>query len=604
VAQLQNLQSQAALRNLQLQDLGLKMQTYRNLQDPQGAFQQLLAYRSGQGPSNAPMGASGGTVMPATPAAQQPVAGVQVPGAQPGPQPSLAPEQLNPYQADLGLSPAPPSVPRATTPPQTAPQPQAPPQPQGQPTPQPQAQAQPAPQRDIMADVQRQRQLYDRMYMQGHPEVVGPIIDRFMTMDKHLMEQQRGQLDFAIASNNAMAQIADSVMSRPEAERPAAWQQARAVAVARGIPGAQQWPDQYNPQMVGALAAQALDAKTRGEQQIAAWGRANDEFKNWTERFKERREAGELVRTDTTAGPQFTYKYLPPGAPSPYAPGSVGGGLTPPAEEALVRREELRKTGYGTDIYGYRQREPVYPGANVPPSGGGAGAPTVPSTAQPLLGPGGEPIRDIAAIKFRNEEERAAHEQYVKDIGPFPTMVDAMRQVQASVGPVAATNRNAADKSLVRAFVHLSNPLSTRLTGEPTVEQIGSLEQRFGKFWETLSRGGTLGDEQRRQLASQSAELYKAAEETYEKRRGAFLDQYRNNPLVRGEAVAPDVRTPVEAGAYQRPAPSKGPMSQSNFNDLWNVTQTRRAQLGQPPLTREQLKQYLFNGGYDIRGIQ
>src|SRR5215831_7586430 len=171
IGQLQALQSQAALRNLQMQDLGYKLQTYRNLQDPNGPFAQLLAYRSGQNGGAQPMGASGGTMMPATPAAQQPVAGVQVPGAQSGPQPSFDPGQLNPYQADLGvmpsaamqrgldptqlnpyqgdigLSPVPPSVPRATPPPQ--PQPPAPAQPQVPPGPQ---QAQAPPQRDIMQD--------------------------------------------------------------------------------------------------------------------------------------------------------------------------------------------------------------------------------------------------------------------------------------------------------------------------------------------------------------------------------------------------------------------------------------------------------------------
>src|SRR5215471_6177579 len=541
VAQLQNLQSQNALRQLQMGDLAYKMQTYRNLQDPQGAFAQLLAYRSGQNGGAQPLGAQGGTSAPATPAAPPPVASVQTPG--PGAQPSFDPGQLSPYQADLGLAPGPasvPSVPRATPPPQ--PQPPAPAQPQVPPGPQ---QAQAPPQRDIMQDVQRQRQLYDRMYMQGHPEVVGPIIDRFMKMDQHLMEQQKGQLDFALAANNAMAQIADAVMSRPEAERPAAWQQARAVAVARGIPGAQQWPEQYNPQMVGALAAQAMDAKTRGEQQIAAWGRANDAMKNMTDRFAEIRKSGELVRTDTTAGPQFTYKYLPPGAPSPYAPGSVGGGLTPAAEEALVARERLRQTGYGTDIYGYRQKEPVYPGANVPPSGGGAGATTVPSTAQPLTGPGGEPIRDIAAVKFQSEQERALRAENERNFQPFQSVRTAYNQVQASSGAAAAKNRNAADLSLLYGFAHLSNPETARLNSPLTPEQIGTLGQRFKQAWDRVTAGGVLDPEQRRQLIDQSTALYKAHEQTYERQLAVAREQSAGYPNVRPEIAAPDIRANV-----------------------------------------------------------
>lgn len=387
VAQYQNLQGQAALRDLQMQQVRQGLAEYQRIQGPLRELQALqqgqVSPQAGGAPGPSPVAQLGAlppsayaqaSGQPATQASMIPPA---LPGTSyvqaPGAAPNAAMNQLSPatqappgttYAAaspaqqppGLGLSPgagadirnmvgiqrvdAPnqgqqPSVPGLAQGGGPPPGPAAPP-----------AASSGAPGFQVPSPdaLQRRLQVY-RNLMAAGPTIGVPIAKEYMDMDvrelglrKDALALQQEQLQKA---NEVLAGITDQT----------SYDEAKRVLAATGSPEVAQWGPNFDDPTTQARLAyrkaiaqtqqQRVDAQLKAAQQnidlfgkqVELAGKQVDFFGKQTERMKEGREATEVFPTPTASGINITQKFGGQTRPMP----GPGGGVALPPNQADVQ---------------------------------------------------------------------------------------------------------------------------------------------------------------------------------------------------------------------------------------------------------------------------
>jgi hypothetical protein len=601
VAQLRNMQSQEQLRQLQMADISSKLQTYQAMQDPNSPLAQLAGLRAGGGGGGYGAGPGQGMVQGTQLGAQALPSPMQAPpgGVPPAPPGESytrpAPPTWRPGAQDaatMSYQPAgaPDAAIMANVPPGGISQqmPQIPPPAGRESAPAAPAQLPTTPGGD---DSARIANLYRQMYAKYRPDIVEPLVNSYMNIDKNLLEQQKGKLEFQKAGLNVIEQGMATVMDQ---DNPAeAYAQVRQMWVERGIPGAQQMPPQFNPQWVQTMATNARTAKERIDQQLTAWERQNTAYDNQTKRLK-------VTVVPTAAGNLLQRESPEPGTTGTTVQPGIGGGVavSPEVYGTQVRQAELGKVTTALDAQGNIIPVPTVPGAQTGPLGG----PNPAGGGGPLIEPGtGKPYVSMEAVKNQAEIEQAGRARWEEIQKPFQSISRAYSQVLASSTPEAATHQNTADLSLLKAFAHLNNPESVRLNSEMTPEQLGGLGERAKEIWQkVVVGGGVLTDPQRREVIAQSAILYKTAEGHMHQQLAAMREQYAGyGPRVRPGMVAPDI-TANQPG-QQTAVPSAPRVVTAPMLD---AMATRLAPQGATPAQiqqlREQLRQRLRLAGKQV----
>jgi hypothetical protein len=660
VSQLRNMQSQEQLRNLQMADIRSKLQTYQAMQDPNSPLAQLAGIQAGgggggpapgmvqgnqlggvtmpgggQGPMPSPMQTPSGMMPPAPPGQSyiQPAPPTWRPGAQdaatmtyeqmrgygftpnqigtPGqdqrprgiaeglqgpPVPAeVTAQQLqdqmreDPNQRERGVVAAPQGGQAGPVAPQA---PQAPAPGQGQP-----GGAQQLPTTPGGDDSARIANLYRQMYAKYRPDIVEPLVNSYMNIDKNLLEQQKGKLEFQKAGLNVIEQGMSTVME--QADPAAAFAQMRQMMIDRGIPGASQMPQQFNPQWVQTMATNARTAKERIDQQLAAQKVLVEKYDADTRRIAEEREGRRVTVEKTQTGNILQQVFPPAGQTGTVVqPGPAGGAaLSTEAQANLINQAGLGKVTTALDAQGNIIPVPTVPGAQTGPLGG----PNPAGGGGPLRDPSGKPYVSMEAVKQGADIEQAGRARWEEIQKPFQSISRAYNQILASSTPEAAKHQNTADLSLLKAFAHLNNPESVRLNSEMTPEQLGGLGERAKEIWQkVVVGGGVLSDEQRRAVIAQSAILYKTAEGHMQQQLAAMREQYgAYGPRVRPDVVAPNI-TANQPG-QQTAAPS-GPrvVTAPMLEEMTTRLTPPGATPAQIQQIREQLRQRLRAAGKQV----
>jgi hypothetical protein len=499
-------------------------------------------------------------------------------------QPAGAPEQGG------GVSTPPPA---ANQPGPVMPQgPQAPARGQGQPAGAPQLPTTPG-----GDDSARIANLYREMKAKYRPDIIDPVIESYMNIDKHLLDQQKGKLEFQKAGLNVIEQAMSTVLE--QADPATAFAQMRQIMIDRGIPGASQMPPQFNPQWVQTMATNARTAKERIDQQLAAQKLLVENYDAATRRIAEERTGREVTVTQTQTGNLLQQKYPPAGQTGTVVqPGPAGGvALSTEAQANLINQARLGEAKPMFDASGKIIPFPTVPGAQTGPLGG----PNPAGGPGPLLDPSGKPYTSMEAVKQGAELEQAGRARFEEVQKPFQSVRDAMNQIRASTGPEVGTNRNAADLALLKAFAHLSNPNSVRLNSEMVPEQLGGLGERAKEIWQKVVVGkGVLTDPQRQDVIAESNRLYKGHEEAMLKQLASIREQYgAYGPRVRPEIVAPDIR--ANQPGQQTAAPS-GPrvVTAPMLEEMTSRVAPQGATPAQREQIREQLRQRLRAAGKQV----
>lgn len=322
ISQIKNLQSQDQMRQLQMAQLGATLGQYRDLQAPGGPLAQLSALSQGpQSPGMPPAGMVPGTQLSGLPPGGGAI--TQGPMASPGTPPPGA----------GGIAPLYDQLSPATQ----AAYPGGPPPDAGQPQASPQSASQPASQEQLAAAKQLPPEIGDgtrsakkaailQDMLLKYPLVAPHVVTPFIAVDKQLLEQRKGELDFQKTTMDLLSQGIASVMDQPKDIQPQAYAQFRQLAITRNLPGAaQQFPEQFDPQLMQALATSAQTKQERAQHDLDRLGKEIDFFGKHIEEAK----LGEIaIHEGATANiPYFKYGAAgqaigqAPGAP----PGTIGG---------------------------------------------------------------------------------------------------------------------------------------------------------------------------------------------------------------------------------------------------------------------------------------
>lgn len=336
VSQIKNLQSQDQLRQLQTAQLGATLGQYRDIQAPGGPLAQLSALSQGpQSPGTPPAGMVPGAQLGGLPPGGGAI--TQGPMAAPGVS-SLGAGGIAPLYNQL--SPATQAV-YPGGPPPDAGQPQAPPQSAPQPAPQEQLEAA----RQLPPDIgdgtrsAKKAAILQDMLLK-YPLVAPHVVTPFIAVDKQLLEQRKGELDFQKTTMDLLSQGIASVMDQPKAVQPQAYAQWRQLVITRNIPGAaQQFPEQFDPQLMQAYATAAQTKQERARldldrlgKEIEIYGKHTDRLSQEADVYGKETERLKLSKIAihegaTTNTPYFEYGAVgqaigqAPGAP----PGTIGG---------------------------------------------------------------------------------------------------------------------------------------------------------------------------------------------------------------------------------------------------------------------------------------
>jgi hypothetical protein len=447
-------------------------------------------------------------------------------------------------------------------------------------------------------DSARLADLYRQMKAKYRPDIIDPVIESYMNIDKHLLDQQKGKLEFQKAGLNVIEQAMSTVLE--QADPVTAFAQVRQMMIDRGIPGANQMPQQFNPQWVQTMATNARTAKERIDQQLAAQKLLVENYDAATRRIAEERTGREVTVTQTQTGNLLQQKYPPAGQTGTVVqPGPAGGAaLSTEAQANLINQARLGEAKPMFDASGKIIPFPTVPGAQTGPLGG----PNPAGGGGPLTDPSGKPYTSMEAVKQGADIEQAGRARWEEVQKPFQSIRRAYNQILASTTPESAKYQNTADIALLKGFAHLTNPESVRLNSEMAPEQLGGLGERFKQMWSKVYTGkGVLSDPQRQEVIAESKILYNAAEAHMHQEMANIREQYgAYGPRVRPDVVAPNI-TATQPG-QQTAAPSgprvvTGPM----LDEMTSRLAPKDATPAQLQQFREQLRQRLRLAGKQVQ---
>jgi hypothetical protein len=500
--------------------------------------------------------------------------------------------QEDPMKRPRGVVSAPQGAQAGPVAPQ-APQAQAPAPGQGQP-----GGAQQLPTTPGGDDSARLADLYRQMKAKYRPDIIDPVIESYMNIDKHLLDQQKGKLEFQKAGLNVIEQAMSTVLE--QADPATAFAQVRQMMIDRGIPGASQMPQQFNPQWVQTMATNARTAKERIDQQLAAQKLLVENYDAATRRIAEEREGRKITVEKLQGGNVLQQVYPQPGQTGTVAqPGPTGGtALSTEAQANLINQAKLGEAQPVLDAKGNIIPFAKTPGAVTGPLGG----PNPAGVATPLTEPSGKPYVSQEAVKLQADIEQTGRARWEEIQKPFQSISRAYNQILASSTPEAAKHQNTADLSLLKAFAHLNNPESVRLNSEMTPEQLGGLGERAKEIWQkVVVGGGVLSDDQRRAVIAQSTILYKTAEGHMHDQMANIREMYGNyGPRVRPDVVAPDItanQPGQKTAAPSGPRVVTGPM----LDEMTTRLAPKDATPAQLQQFREQLRQRLRLAGKQVQ---